>query len=307
LFEEWSRRGVRFPLSPMEPSWGSGQARYAVFEDVDGNTFSVIEFDEATRTLETERRAQAARLQAERQTAHELAIAKRVQTRLFPQRQPLLRTLVYAGTCHPARTVGGDYYDFLDLGSRRLGLVLADVVGKGIGAALLMANLQAALRSQCAMAWEQPERFLRSVNQLLYENTADGDYATLFFAAYDDDTRKLRYSNCGHPAALLLRGDNSLERLVATCTVLGLFEKWECIMEQRELAPRDALLIYTDGVTEALNVEGDQFGEERLLEAARQHCQRSVPELLEAVADQARTFSPHEQTDDITLIVAKCT
>ena len=78
-------------------------------------------------------------------------------------------------------------------------------------------------------------------------------------------------------------------------------------MEQRELAPRDALLIYTDGVTEALNVEGDQFGEERLLEAARQHCQRSVPELLEAVADQARTFSPHEQTDDITLIIAKCT
>src|SRR5438477_3086731 len=94
LFEEWSRRGVRFPLPPMEPSWGSGQARYAVFEDVDGNSFSVIEFDEATRTLETERRAQAARLQAERQTAHELAIAKRVQTRLFPQSQPLLRTLV---------------------------------------------------------------------------------------------------------------------------------------------------------------------------------------------------------------------
>src|SRR5205085_2670488 len=88
-----------------------------------------------------------------------------------------------------------------------------------------------------------------------------------------------------------------------TCTVLGLFEKWECIMEERELAAGDALLIYTDGVTEALNVEGDQFGEERLLEAARQHCQRSVPELLEAVADQARTFSPHEQTDDITLVV----
>src|SRR5205085_9987333 len=151
---------------------------------------------------------------------------------------------------HPARSVGGDYYDFLDLGSRRLGLVLADVVGKGIGAALLMANLQAALRSQCATAWEQPERFLRSVNQLLHENTTDGDYATLFFAAYDDNTRKLRYANCGHPPALLLRNDDSLERLGATCTVLGLFEKWECIREQRELAPRDALLTYTDGGTE---------------------------------------------------------
>jgi serine phosphatase RsbU (regulator of sigma subunit) len=307
LFQEWSRRGVRFPLPPMEPSWGSGQARYAVFEDVDGNRFSLIEFDEATRTLEAERRAQAAKLEAERQASHDLAIAKQVQTRLFPQHQPLIRTLVYAGFCHPARTVGGDYYDFLDLGSRRLGLVVADIAGKGIGAALLMANLQAALRSQCAMAWEQPERFLRSVNQLLYENTADGDYATLFFAEYDDDTRKLCYSNCGHPPALLLRRDGSLERLGATCTVVGLFEKWDCEMEERQLAPDDAVMLYTDGVTEAVNSEGEEFGEKRLLEAARQHRELSPPELLAAVADQARRFSPHEQTDDITLIVAKCT
>jgi serine phosphatase RsbU (regulator of sigma subunit) len=307
LFEEWSRRGVRFPLPPTEPSWGSGQARYAVFEDVDGNSFSLIEFDEATRTLEAERRAQAARLEAERGAAHDLAIAKQVQSRLFPQRQPLIRTLAYAGICHPARIVGGDYYDFLDLGNRRLGLVLADIAGKGIGAALLMANLQAALRSQCVTAWEQPERFLRSVNQLLYETTAEGDYATLFFAEYDDDTRKLRYSNCGHPPALLLRGDNSLERLGATCTVVGLFEKWDCNMEECELNPGDAVLLYTDGVTEALNGEGAEFGEERLLEAAGQHRELSVTELLAAVADQARTFSPHEQVDHITLIVAKCT
>jgi serine phosphatase RsbU (regulator of sigma subunit)/catechol 2,3-dioxygenase-like lactoylglutathione lyase family enzyme len=307
LFKEWSRRGVRFTLPPMEPPWGSGQTRYAVFEDVDGNSFSVIEFDEATRTLEAERRTQAARLEAERQAAHDLSIAKQVQTRLFPQRQPLIRTLLYAGICHPARTVGGDYYDFLDLGSRRLGLVLADIAGKGIGAALLMANLQAALRSQCATAWEQPERSLRSVNQLLYENTAEGDYATLFFAEYDDDTRKLRYSNCGHPPALLLRGDESVERLGATCTVVGLFEKWDCALEERQLAPGDAILLYTDGVTEALSGEGEEFGEERLLEAARQHREQSVPELLVALAHQARRFSPHEQTDDITLIVAKCT
>ena len=307
LFEEWSRRGVRFSLPPMEPSWGNGQARYAVFEDADGNSFSLIEFDEATRTLEAERRAEAARLEAERQAAHELAIAKLVQTRLFPQHQPLIRTLVYAGICRPARTVGGDYYDFLDLGSRRLGLVIADISGKGIGAALLMANLQAALRSQCATAWEQPERFLRSVNQLLYENTTEGDYATLFFAEYDDDTRKLRYSNCGHPPALLLRGNDGLERLGATCTVVGLFEKWEFKMEERELAPGDAVLLYTDGVTEALNGEGEEFGEERLLEATRQHRELSLPELLAAVADQARKFSPHEQADDITLIIARCT
>jgi serine phosphatase RsbU (regulator of sigma subunit) len=306
VFEEWSKRGVCFPLPPIEPSWGNGQARYAVFEDVDGNSFSLIEFDEATRTLEAERRAQAARLQAEREAAHDLAIAKQVQSRLFPQHQPLTRTLVYAGICHPARSVGGDYYDFLDLGNGRLGLVVADIAGKGMGAALLMANLQAALRSQCATAWEQPERFLRSVNRLLYENTAEGDYATLFFAAYDDDTRMLRYSNCGHPPGLLLRGDGSWERLAATCTVVGLFEKWDCAMEEREMTPGDDILLYTDGVTEALNGEGEEFGEERLLEATRQHRQLSLPELLAVVADQARRFSPYEQADDITLIVAKC-
>jgi serine phosphatase RsbU (regulator of sigma subunit) len=307
LFEEWTRRGVRFPCPPMEPSWASGQARYAIFQDLEGNSFSLIEFDDATRTLEAERRALAARLEAERQAARELAIAKQVQTRLFPQRQPLIRTLVYAGICHPARSVGGDYYDFLDLGSGKLGLVVADIAGKGIGAALLMANLQAALRSQCATASEQPERFLQSVNQLLYDNTAEGDYATLFFAEYDEDTRKLRYSNCGHPPALLLRGNHGLERLGATCTVVGLFEKWDCAMEERELAPGDALLLYTDGVTESLNDEGEEFGEARLLQAARQHRELSLPELLAAVADQARRFSPREQADDITLIGAKCT
>jgi len=307
VFEEWSRRGVRFPVPPMEPSWARGEARYAIFEDEDGNRFSLIEFDESTRTLEAERRAQAAKLEAERQAAHDLAIAKQVQSRLFPQRQPAVRTLVYAGICHPARTVAGDYYDFLDLGRGRLGLVLADIAGKGIGAALLMANLQAALRSQCATAWEQPERFLRSVNQLLYENTDEGNYATLFFAEYDDATRKLRYSNCGHPPALLERADGSLERLESTCTVVGLFERWECAMEERELAPGDAVLLYTDGVTEAVNGEGQEFGEDRLLEASRQHRQLSLPELLAAVTEQARRFSPHEQADDITLIFAKCT
>lgn len=128
----------------------------------------------------------------------------------------------------------------------------------------------------------------------------------LFFAEYDDDTRKLRYSNCGQPPALLLRGDETLERLGAIGTVVGLFEKWEYIMEERELTPGDTILLYTDGVTEARNDEGEEFGEEHLLEAARQHSKLFLPEFLVAVADQARRFSPHDQADDITLIAAKC-
>jgi serine phosphatase RsbU (regulator of sigma subunit)/catechol 2,3-dioxygenase-like lactoylglutathione lyase family enzyme len=305
VFEEWSKHGVRFTLPPTEPSWGKGKARYALFEDVDGNLFSLIEIDEATRTLEAERRANAARLEAERQATHDLAIAREVQSRLFPQQQPSLRTLAYAGLCYPARAVGGDYYDFLDLGTGKLGLVIGDIVGKGMAAALLMANLQANLR-QCATAREQPQRFLRSVNRLFYANTADSDYATVFFAEYNDDTRKLRYSNCGHPPGLLLRRDDTLERLESTSTVMGLFEEWDCAIEERQLFPGDTLVLYTDGATESFNHAGEEFGEARLLQALRQHRQLSSQELLAAVTDQVRQFSPHEQADDITLIVAKC-
>src|SRR6516164_2723341 len=307
LFEEWSRHGVRFALPPTEPSWGRGQARYALFEDVDGNRFSLIEIDEATRALEAERRANAARLEAERQATHDLAVAKEVQSRLFPQRHPPLQTLAYVGLCYPARAVGGDYYDFLDLGNRRLGLVVGDIAGKGIAAALLMANLQANLRSQCATAWEQPQRFLRSVNQLFYENSAESDYATIFFAEYDDHTRQLRYSNCGHPPAFLLRRDDTLERLESTSTVLGMFEQWDCAIEERQLCPGDILVLYTDGATESSNHAGEEFGEGRLLDALAQHRELSSQELLAAVTGQVRQFNPYEQADDITIIVAKCT
>ena len=281
--------------------------RYALFEDVDGNRFSLIEIDEATRALEAERRANAAKLEAERQAAHDLAIAKEVQSRLFPQRQPPLRTLAYAGLCYPARAVGGDYYDFLDLGNERLGLLICDIAGKGMAAALLMANLQANLRSQCATAWEQPQGFLRSVNQLFYENTAESDYATIFFAEYDDRTRQLRYSNCGHPPALLLRRDDTPERLQPTSTVMGLFEEWDCTIEECQLFPGDTLVLYTDGATESSNHAGEEFGEGRLLDALAQHRELSSQELLAAVTGQVRQFNPYEQADDITIIVAKCT
>src|SRR5215831_5575026 len=296
LFGEWSKRGVRFVLPPTEPAWGRGQARYALFEDVDGNRYSLIEIDEATRAFE-----------AERQAARDLAIAKEVQSRLLPQRNPPLQTLAYAGLCYPARAVGGDYYDFLDLGKGRLGLVVGDIAGKGIAAALLMANLQANLRSQCATAWEQPQQFLRSVNQLFYENSAENDYATIFFAEYDDETRQLRYSNCGHPPAFILRRDDTVERLESTSTVMGLFERWDCAIEERQLYPGDTIVVYTDGATESSNLAGEEFGEERLLEALKQYRELSSQDLLTAVTGRVRQFSPYEQADDITLIVARCT
>ena len=122
---------ARSPFSSPTDAAFMGQGAGAVYaEDADGNRFSLIEIDEATRALEAERQANAARLEAERRAAHDLAIAKEVKSRLFPQRHPPLQTLAYAGLCHPARAVGGDYYDFLDLGKGRLGLVAGDIAAR---------------------------------------------------------------------------------------------------------------------------------------------------------------------------------
>jgi serine phosphatase RsbU (regulator of sigma subunit)/predicted enzyme related to lactoylglutathione lyase len=302
-FDEWRKRGVRFHHPPQTTLWGGIFTR---FDDLDGNSFALVGRDDFVREIEAERRATAERLEAERRTAQEVEIAKQVQARLFPQTLPQLKTLQYAGICIQARAVGGDYYDFLNLGGERLALVIADTSGKGIGAALLMANLQANLRSQSAIALDQPQRFLRSVNQLFYENTTDSAYATLFFAEYDDKERHLRYANCGHHSPLLLRND-SVERLDSTCTVLGLFKEWDCSIEERQLLPGDVLALYTDGVTEAFNNEGEEFGEQRLIEALRRNRERSSQALLAAIVDEVQQFgSRDEQHDDITLIVAKC-
>ena len=262
--------------------------------------------DEVGQAIEAYRRAMAAKLESERRAAQELEIAKQVQARLFPQALPPLRTLDYAGMCLQARQVGGDYYDFLDLGRERLGLVIGDISGKGIAAALLMANLQANLRGQCAIALEQPQRLLRSVNQLFYENTTDSAYTTLFFADYDDRVRRLRYANCGHLSALLLRSDDTVERLHSTCTVLGLFKEWECSIMETLLFSGDTLALYTDGITECLNDAEEEFGEQRLIEALRRHRELPSQTLLGSIVDEVKQFSPHEQDDDITLIVAKC-
>ena len=301
-YKEWSERGVRFLSAPEKPGWGG---IYARFEDPDGNAFGLEGFDEVKRSLELRRQAHAEKLEAERRVAQELEIARQVQARLFPQIQPELKTVEYAGVCLQARQVGGDYFDFLNLGPQRLGLIIGDVSGKGIAAALLMANLQASLRSQSAVAFDQPEALLRSVNRLFYDNTGDSAYASLLYAEYDDSTRRLRYANCGHLSGLLVRRDGNLEELESTSTLLGLFEEWHCSMREKELSPGDVLVLYTDGITEASNERGEEFGEQSLIQSLRQHRELSCQALLTTIVDEVRRFSREEQNDDITAIVAK--
>jgi serine phosphatase RsbU (regulator of sigma subunit) len=324
-FQEWSKRGVRFHTTPRlkrikydsemgsrradspilgveSTVWGSVVAR---FRDIDGNSFYLVSFDEVTHALEAKRRAAAAKLEAERRAAQELEIANEVQCRLFPQIHPPIHALDYFGHCFPARAVGGDYYDFLDLGPGRFGLVIADVSGKGIAAALLMANLQANLRSQCSISLDQPQRLLQAVNQLFSQNTPDGAFATLFFADYHVTSGRLRFVNCGHPPALILRRDDSIDHLDATATVLGIFKKWDCEIGECTFGPGDTLALYTDGITESFNENRDEFGEDRLVESLRRHHSLPSQALLENIVGDVRQFAPHEQHDDITLIIAK--
>jgi serine phosphatase RsbU (regulator of sigma subunit)/predicted enzyme related to lactoylglutathione lyase len=303
-FELWRSRGVRFHEPPQVSLFGGA---CATFSDVDGNSFELLGSDEMSREIEAQRHAIAEKLEAERRAAQELEIAKQVQARLFPQTLPSLRSLDYAGICIQARHVGGDYYDFLALGKDRLGLLVGDISGKGIAAALLMANLQANLRSQFALAREQPQLLLQSVNRLFYENTVESAYATFFFADYDEQRQCLRYANCGHLPALLLRHDGAVERLHSTGTVIGLFKEWDCPAAECSFYPGDTLVLYTDGVTEAFNAAEEEFGEQRLLEALQRRRELTAAGLLAFVVEEIQKFSPHEQHDDITLIVAKCT
>jgi len=301
-YKEWSERGVRFLFAPETPGWGG---TYTRFEDPDGNAFGLEGFDEVRRSLELRRREHAEKLESERRVAQELEIARQVQARLFPQIQPELKTVEYAGICLQARQVGGDYFDFLNLGPQRLALIIGDVSGKGIAAALLMANLQASLRSQSSLAFDQPQALLRSVNRLFYENTSESAYASLFFAEYDGATRRMRYANCGHLSGLLLRRDGNVEQLESTSTLLGLFKEWDCSMSEQELFPGDVLALYTDGITEASNDEGEELGERFLIETLRQHRELSCQALLAAIVDGVRRLGSQEQHDDITAIVAK--
>lgn len=328
-YQEWSNRGVRFNHTPRlrrikfdpetrqvrnataaespllgeeSPIWGGVSTR---FRDPDGNTFSLVSFDEITHALEAQRRAAASKLELERRAAQELEIANEVQCRFFPQLRPPIAALDYSGHCFPARAVGGDYYDFLDLGPDRFGLVIGDVSGKGIAAALLMANLQANLRSQCSIGHDCLENILRVVNQFFSQNTPDGAFATLFFADYHVPSGRLRYVNCGHPPALVLRCDDSIDRLEPTATVLGIFKKWDCELGEQTIHPGDTLVLYTDGITESFNQAQDEYGEARLIASLLRHRAQPSQSLLQNIVADVRQFSPHEQHDDITLIVAK--
>ncbi len=266
------------------------------------------------KLLETLRRH--ARLEAEhfeavrndRYSSNEFAVASQVQQKLLPERGRVLDRLEISGHCLPAGAVGGDSFDFIELGPDRLAFVLADVSGKGLPAALMMANLQAILRTGAQLASQDLPAFLSVANRQFYESTQPHHYATLFFAEYDDTRRRLRYVSCGHPAGILLRRDGSVERLSSTTTAFGLFDELHTEVGETTIIDGSTLVVFSDGIIEAERDGGTELGEERLIEMLRDLVARrdiALTDLPRALVDEILETNSYRQTDDMTVIVAR--
>jgi phosphoserine phosphatase RsbU/P len=239
-----------------------------------------------------------------RREEHDLRAAQEVQASLFPRHCPTLPGFAYGGACRQARQLGGDFYDFLDHSDGRLGIVVGDIAGKGIAAALSMATLRTLLRSQYPDKAHDLTRLLTSVNLSFHESTPSASYATLFLAHYDHATRRLRYVNCGHPAPLVLHADGEISLLTSTARAVGLFSDWEGAEAEIEFVPGDTLAIYTDGITEAMDSNDEEFGIDRLVLQLIAYQHLPISEAVRHVLEEVLTFADGQQ-DDLTLVGAR--
>ena len=256
----------------------------------------------------------AERLVAEERLLRELALAAEVQRRLLPEYPPESVALELAGFCQPARGVGGDYYDFIAFDDRQLGIAIADVSGKGMAAALLMSTMQATLRSLSAESSLRPQtghslaEMVGTINRLLWNSTGGLNYVTFFYAQFDQDTRRLSYVNAGHNPPLCFRAGQAdgFRRLSSGGTVVGIFEDSAYEQATVQLRPGDVLLAYTDGLTEALNVKGEEFGEARVKGALAETAGMSVDEIRDEIVRRVRGWcADAPQQDDLTFVVMK--
>lgn len=237
---------------------------------------------------------------------NEVSIAREVQRQLFPKKLPSIPGLELAAICRPARSVSGDYYDIIPLGGSRVGIALADISGKGIFASLLMASLQAALRSAASMNGTlDTAHVVERLNQHLFQTTSDDRYATLFYAVYDTETRILNYTNAGHLPPLLV-ADGNVQTLADGGTVIGLIEDASYKQGTVEIEPGSILLVFSDGLTEPENVFGEEFGVERLRDELLRERNAPANQLAEDLIDSAERWSGSaEQADDMTVVIAR--
>ena len=254
--------------------------------------------------LERERAAAQERLE------RDVRIAQEVQTRLFPQKAPEVRGIECFGVCRPARSVSGDYYDFVALDSGHLGIAVGDVSGKGLPAALLMASLQGALRSLAPAGNGGPARLARDLNAQVHALTERNRFVTFFWAVLDGETGGLSWVNAGHNAPFVVRASGRIERLASGGPPLGVLAAPAYREERTSLARGDLLVVFTDGVTEAEDASEVEYGDERLGTLVREAAgQGEAPrDVCGRVLDAVEAFEAGaEQKDDITVVAARMT
>ena len=241
----------------------------------------------------------------------ELEIAREVQTQLFPKAAPANRTLRLAASCSPARAVSGDYYDYMSISEGAVAFAIGDVAGKGISAALLMATIQSAMRTQLTTTnGSRPNHFstatlVGTLNRQLYANTSPEKYATFYFALYDETKQALTYTNAGHLPPFLMRG-GAFEKLAPNGTVVGAFPSAEYGEETVQLEPGDILVAYTDGIVEPENTYGEMFGEDRFQELLSKYARADSAELMARVMEAVVQWTgSSELQDDMTMLVAR--
>jgi phosphoserine phosphatase RsbU/P len=252
------------------------------------------------------------RMVAQERMRRELALAAEVQQRLLPSRAPECVAIEIAGFCEPARGVGGDYYDFINFDNSQLGLAIADVAGKGMPAALLMSTVQATLRSLTARNGTPASYELSSIvaklNRLLFNTTNGEHYVTFFYATFDQKTQTLTYVNAGHNPPLYLQADSTsgFRQLTSGGLVAGAFEHAAYEQETVQMKANDLLFLYTDGLSEALNVEGEEFGSDRIMDTLKAIASLSADQIRDVVARRVKEWCAGMSLyDDLTFVVMK--
>ena len=250
------------------------------------------EYEHVVRTSQAEREMQEQELQR----------AREIQQSLLPKQIPQIAGFAVSGVWEPARVVGGDYYDVIQLSDNRLAICLADVVGKGVSAALLMANVQATVRAY-ARVDVSPDWVCTRVNEVLCSNIASDKFVTFFYGVLNTESRTLEYCNAGHLPPIAIAANGSPRTLTEGGAVLGVFSAWKYQTATHQFGSGDRLLLFTDGITEAMRADGEEFGEERLVCATRAANSHPPEELNARLMSEVKTFCDDHLHDDATLVV----